>query len=194
MLALWLPPQAGALRPRVGSWPGPGGWRAVSSGQGPHSPHPALPHPSGWSREGSRKVCPGLKQLPQDPGWAPVLSTEPRRGPRPDLGNWTWSVPAPACHSLLPRSSSCHLGPHLRALTLPANNEEAQSQPARGLPSHLLGWEVQRRSHTPSPRKGIVLEFGARSKGGGGTPTRSVRHDQGGLVCLCVFFLFFFFF
>lgn len=39
---------------------------------------------------------------------------------------------------------------------------------------------------TPLGKK-IVVEFGARSKGGRGSPTGSVCRDQAGLVCLCPF-------
>lgn len=38
---------------------------------------------------------------------------------------------------------------------------------------------------TPLGKK--VVEFGARSKGGRGSPTGSVCRDQAGLVCLCPF-------
>ena len=68
------------------------------------------------------------------------------------------------------------------------------SQPARGLPlPPPWGGRLKKVPH-PLPRKGTVVESGTRSKGWGGTPTGSERHDQGGLVCLCVFFCFFFFF
>ena len=161
-----------------------------------------------WNWEGGRDTCSGLPRgvaevqcCPQSPRGSPPCGCGLGRQAQ---GEWARPVRPgvlPTCVLVL---AGCLLPfpPHptasatsLRPLTLPCylrGNLVCQPQ---GSPFQLLGVAGERGSYTkpPSPRKEIVIEFVTRSKGGRGSPSRSVCHDQVGLVCLCVFFGFFFF-
>ena len=157
------------------------------------------------SQEGRRDACPSSPTSPRALAEAPACPQSPRGGPPRARGLrgtgrglcGQGSFP-PVCRYL--PAVSCLFPPHPTISTTSLKGPDSfllimrkRGVPAKGFPlPPPWGRRLKRVLYqTPSPRKETVVEFGVRSKGGRGSLAGSVRHDQVGLVCLCVFLLCF---
>lgn len=171
-------------------------WAPLGEAPGPPlpvrvwNPRP-VSSPDQLSREGNGH----RHRLLPAPGYGPALSTAPDEPPWTRLGKLGEAGaagpphPCRPCQLLPPRPTGS--ASSLQAPVPPLLIMRKPGDPAKGLPlPHRGAGGNEAAIPNPSPRERIVV-FGARSEGQRGSPTGSVRRDQVGLVCLCLFVSFF---